>query len=50
MVSRFDRAAKQNPLALTSARFLLFAVIVFVLLTAGPALWWRYRFGVWMSG
>ena len=29
---------------------LLVAVTLFVLLTAGPALAWRYRHGVWITG
>ena len=51
-------AARQAPPAQTSAchqaglaaRNTLLAVLIFLCLTVGPALWWRLRFGMWLTG
>jgi hypothetical protein len=51
-------AARQSPSAQTSAchqaglaaRNTLLAVLIFLCLTVGPALWWRLRFGMWLTG
>lgn len=34
----------------TAAGRILVSMTVFLLFSAGPALWWRLRFGVWISG
>jgi hypothetical protein len=33
-----------------AARNTLLAVLIFLGLTVGPALWWRLRFGMWLTG
>ena len=33
-----------------AARNALTAMLFFVLLAAGPAVWWRLHFGVWLNG
>jgi hypothetical protein len=33
-----------------AARNLLLAIIFFILLVVGPAVWWRLHFGMWLSG
>ena len=33
-----------------AARNILLAGLVFVLLAAGPAVWWRLNFGMWLNG
>ena len=51
-------AAGQPPSATAMARKVagkaagnvLLAALLFVLLTAGPALWWRLHFGMWLGG
>ncbi len=37
-------------LTINSRRRLLTGVCGFVLLAAGPALWWRWQFGLWLGG
>ncbi len=37
-------------LIISSQRRLLIGVCGFVLLAAGPALWWRWQFGIWLGG
>jgi hypothetical protein len=36
--------------AATSARNTLIAMLLFVCLGAGPAVWWRLHFGMWLTG
>ena len=36
--------------AATSARNTLLATLLFVFLAAGPAVWWRLHFGMWLTG
>ena len=33
-----------------AARNMLMAVVFFVLLAVGPAIWWRLHFGMWLNG
>jgi hypothetical protein len=33
-----------------AARNLLLALLLFITLAVGPALWWRLTFGVWLAG
>jgi hypothetical protein len=33
-----------------SARNTLLAALFFTLLTVAPAIWWRLRFGLWLTG
>ena len=33
-----------------AARNMLMALVFFVLLSVGPAVWWRWHFGMWLSG
>ena len=34
----------------SAARNLLLALLLFITLAVGPALWWRFTFGVWLAG
>jgi hypothetical protein len=36
--------------AAKAARNVLLAILLFVLLTVGPVVWWRLRYGMWLTG
>jgi len=47
-LSPLDRMAGRQ--AAGAARNTVLAALLFILMTVGPALWWRLQFGVWMTG